>query len=288
MQPTAHSLVLQILSQADYDATPVRVLVTTAGLFDITENNLRVTLARLLSRGLIARDERGLYRLAEGGRAVKSHVAEWRHLEDRMVPWKGGWIGVHTAGLPRSNRTTLKQRMRALNFLGFRELAPDLWVRPDNLAGGTDDVRRRLRELGLEAEAPAFAMARLDPDTEARARGLWDMDALRAEYRERREAVEQAIERLDTLPQEEAMVETFLLGGGVLRLLAFDPLLPDEISSGDERREVVEAMLRYDRLGRRVWADYMRERDVAKFDSPLQFPAFDDISRSPVGVEVGV
>ena len=33
-----------------------------------------------------------------------------------------------------------------------------------------------------------------------------------------------------------------------------DPLLPDAIAPGDERRQLLEAMVRYDRLGRAAWA----------------------------------
>lgn len=269
MTPKAQGLVLQLLSVADGRSIPVKALVDVAGIFEITANNLRVTLARLLAAGLVARDERGQYRLAAAGRAVQGHVAEWVRLEDRMVVWSGGWIGAHTAGLARGNRTALRHRTRALRFLGLRKLRPDLWIRPDNLAGGVSDVRRRLRELGLEDRAPVFALSDLDEPVESSARGLWDTEAQRAEYRETSARIEDANRRLDRLGLEEAMVETFLLGGRVLRMLAFDPLLPDAISPGAERRALVERMLAYDRRGRAVWSHFMRERSAAALDSLL-------------------
>jgi len=36
-----------------------------------------------------------------------------------------------------------------------------------------------------------------------------------------------------------------------------DPLLPEELLAGDERDALVEAMRRYDKAGRRVWAAFM-------------------------------
>jgi len=273
MKPKAQGLVLQLLSVADGKPIPVKALVDVAGVFEITANNLRVTLARLLVAGLIARDERGQYRLAAAGRAVQGHVAEWVRLEDRMVVWNGGWIGAHTAGLARGNRTALRHRTRALRFLGLRELRPDLWIRPDNLAGGVSDVRRRLRELGLEDRAPVFALTDLDEPVESSARGLWHAEARRAEYRKTSARIEDAIRRLDRLGLEEAMVETFLLGGRALRMLAFDPLLPDSISPGAERRALVEHMLAYDRRGRAVWSHFMRERDAPALFSLLPIPS---------------
>ncbi|MCP5112811.1 MAG: hypothetical protein GY953_18445 [bacterium] len=93
MRPKTQGLLLQLLSVVDGRPVPVKALVDVAGVFEITANNLRVSLARLLAAGLVARDERGQYRLASAGRAVQTHVAEWVRLEDRMVSWKGGWVG---------------------------------------------------------------------------------------------------------------------------------------------------------------------------------------------------
>ncbi len=61
------------------------------------------------------------------------------------MPWRGGWVGVHTAGLERGDRTRLRRRERALQFLGLRALDAHLFVRPDNLKGGVDAVRAETR-----------------------------------------------------------------------------------------------------------------------------------------------
>ena len=171
----------------------------------------------------------------------------------------------------------------ALDVLGFRELTADLWLRPDNLAGGVADVRRRLLELGLEPAAIIFALSEMDGATDARARGLWDMTDQRAEYDEVAQAIERAIRRVNTMPREEAMVETFLLGGRVLRLLAFDPLLPDDICPGTERRRLAEVMREYDRRGRDVWTQFMRARNGPDFESVLPFPAMNAAASAAVG-----
>ena len=55
-----------------------------------------------------------------------------------------------------------------------------------------------------------------------------------------------------------------MLGGQAIRLLAFDPLLPEEFCSGDERRKLTEAMLDYDEYGRRMW-----RKLAAAIDPPL-------------------
>lgn len=239
---------------------PVRVLVQAGASFGFTENNLRVALARVLSRGLVERDERGQYRLAPDARAVQSHVVAWTRLRDRMTPWSGGWIGVHLGAVRRGSRAEHRRRQRALDFLGLRELTHGLWVRPDNLVGGVADVRGRLHGLGLEQDAPVFAMADVDDATDARARGLWDTAALRAGYRDMVARLEHSAAGLADLPLEHAMVEAFLLGRQAIRLLVFDPLLPEPLVAAAEREAVVDCMIRYDRQGHDTWTAFMRQQ----------------------------
>ena len=58
------------------------------------------------------------------------------------------------------------------------------------------------------------------------------------------------------------MSESFRLGGEAIRLLVYDPLLPEPIVAPGERRALVEAMRRYDRLGRQAWAGWLGD-DIA-------------------------
>ncbi len=269
MRPTAKSLILDLLSTARGGAMPVRALIAAAALFEIGENGVRVELARLSTRGLVQRNDRGQYALSRVAAPVHERVSGWKDLDSAHVEWSGGWIAVHTAGLPRRDRAALRRRERALRFLGLRELHAGLWVRPDNLRGGLTEVARVLRALGLESTAPIFVMSALEPALEAHARGLWDTDALRADYRELRAALATSERQLAELTPAEALVESFLLGGRALRVLALDPLLPEPLVPGAERRTLVQAMQRYDRAGRRVWAKHMPTHGAADRPSPV-------------------
>jgi phenylacetic acid degradation operon negative regulatory protein len=273
--PTARSLVLDLLSTARGHTMPVRALVGAGALFGLSGNSVRVALARLCSRGRVERDARGRYRLSAGARAVQRHVAAWSQLEQRMAPWRGGWIGLHTAGLRPLRGALLRQRRRALDFFGFRALAPDLWVRPDNLEGGVSDLRPRLYALGLPVDAPIFAMRDLDSESETRVRGLWDVRALCRGYREGRDALLRSAERLRSLTPERALVESFRVGGRALRQLAFDPLLPESIVPVAPRREFVDALRRYDRIGRAHWRSFMKGQGVPGLESPLRVHMID-------------
>ncbi len=252
--PSPRSLVLDLLSTLRDGSLPVGALVAAAGLFDIPENGVRVALSRLLARGLAVRDERGRYRLGPRAAALNERVVSWRRLEERLRRWDGGWLGVQHADR-RGRRGEAAER--ALRLLGFARLAPGLRVRPDNLRGGVESARDELSALGLEPEALVFTLGGLDPRTEARARRLWDTTALRERYAESLRVLAASEARLPSLAEADAMVESFALGGRVIRALVQDPLLPEPLVPADERRAVVAALRRYDRAGRRSWAAFL-------------------------------
>jgi phenylacetic acid degradation operon negative regulatory protein len=260
---------------------PVRALVAAAGLFGIGENSLRVALARLLAGGMIERDERGEYRLGRRAAAVQQQVRFWRRIEDRVRGWDGGWIGVHTGALRRESRSTLERRRRALRFLGFRELVPGLEVRPDNLSASLEALRRELAELGLPTVAPVFAIARIDASSDVAARALWDGNALVAEYRRSRAELASSEARLPGLSTRESMVESFLLGGRVIRQIVLDPLLPEPIVSAAERRDLVAAMRRYDKLGHACWRAFFAQYRLTSMRAPVHSDAAHDAEAIP-------
>jgi phenylacetic acid degradation operon negative regulatory protein len=268
VQPTPKSLILDLLSTLRRGAFPVGALVAAGGFLGLEAGSVRVALARLLEAGLVEREERGRYRLGTRASAVQGRVGAWRGIEERMRPWSGSWIGVHASGATGVERSSREQGARALRFLGFRDLARGLSIRPDNLAGGVDALRTALQDLGLSSTAPVFVLSGFDPETEARARSLWDVSALRRSYRQARQALERSEKRLARLDPHQAMAESFVVGGSALRALAFDPLLPESIAPVAERQSLVSAMRRYDRLGKACWAPFLEEHGVLSPHTP--------------------
>jgi phenylacetic acid degradation operon negative regulatory protein len=249
--PSPRSLVLDLISTLRGESMPVGALVAAGGLFGIPENALRVAVTRLLAADALARDERGRYRLGRAAAPVDERVASWRRLEERLVRWEGGWLAVQRTGIARGAGA------RALRLLGFAAFSRELALRPDNLRGGVHAVRAELRALGLAPGAAVFAVHGFDAETQARACALWDAAALRERYVASRLALEKSEARLGRAREEAAMAESFLLGGRVIRELVSDPLLPEPLVPAAERRALVAAMRRYDRIGRRLWAGFM-------------------------------
>jgi len=256
--PSPKSLILDLLAtlpRTGGSAMPVRALIEAGAIFGLAENSVRVALARLLAQGRVERDERGRYRQGAGVAAVSGEIRGWRRLDARMVPWRGGWIGVQEATAVRG--VARARSGQALRLLGFRPLTDGLQVRPDNLDGGVRAVRDRLAGLGLAPGSLVVGLSDLDPATEARARTLWDVRELAEAQRAGCRELATSRARLERTTIEVAMAETFLVGGRMIRLLVLDPLLPAEIAPIEARAALIEAMNEYDDFGRACWAAFM-------------------------------
>jgi phenylacetic acid degradation operon negative regulatory protein len=280
MEPSAKSLILDLLQTLRGRSMPVRALVEAGALFGLAENGVRVALARLLARGLVERDEPGSYLLAAGAQPVSRRVGGWSSADAHTLRWSGSWVGVFLHGLPRADRRDRRSDARALAFLGFAELDPGLMIRPDNLRGGVEQTRRELRELGLAIEARVFGLGSLDESCEARARRLWNGSAITRAHRVALAQLERSVSRLPRLPRRAAMVETFLVGGRAIRQIALDPRLPDAIAPEAGYRTLVEAMREYDRAGREYWRDFMRNHGAPHRSSPVNLAGLSGQARA--------
>jgi phenylacetic acid degradation operon negative regulatory protein len=259
MRVSAKTLIVGVLSANPLDApsVPVRQLVRAASVFGVAENNVRVAIVRLRAEGIVDSTDRGHYKLGPTSHAIHLQVTSWRRASEAMRPWEGSWAGVFTAHLPRTDRPALRRRARALRLLGFRELRPGLAVRPDNLVGGIGELRRRLAELGLESGASVFAIRELDSAEEAEARGLWDVLRMRALYADLADQLDASRAAIATMPVEDGLRESFLLGREGLRQIVLDPLLPEPLVPASERDALLDAMRRYDAAGRALWGPFL-------------------------------
>lgn len=253
MKIKAKNLILDLLLATDGVPLSAREAINACALFGIRENNVRVVLMRLSTEGLIESADRGLYRLSAAAHELADEVATWRRAEQRVRPWSGGYVVVHSAALRRSDRSTLRKRSRALNMLGFRELDPGLLLRPDNIEDSVEALRKRLYALGLEPGAAVFVAQRFDPEREARITRLWDGKALNKAYRTLSAQLEDWLRRADALEPEVAAREAFVLGGKAIRQVVFDPLLPEPMVDTAARHAFVDTVRRYDQAGQRIW-----------------------------------
>lgn len=249
-------LVLDLLLAVGEKALTVREAISAAALFGITGNSLRVTLARLSASSLVQASERGAYRLGRAATSLADDVANWRTAEQRLRAWRGDYIAVHTAALARSDRAATRQRERALQMLGFRELLNGLHVRPNNLERDLNAVRERLRTLGLDPRAAVFLASDFDSALQNDLPRLWDSGALNTSYQAQRIELLKWLERADGLDIADATRESFLLGGQAIRQIVYDPMLPEPLVDTALRHAFIETVHQFDAAGRTIWARF--------------------------------
>ncbi len=264
-QVTPKSLLLDLVRVAPGGEVPVSSLVGAGALFGITGNAIRVALARLQAAGLIENTGRGSYALSPAAKVLGRQVEEWRLGDARLRPWTGAWLCVH---LPKAVPVAARRAsLKALLRLGFREGLAGMWVRPDNLKGGLSAAREKLAALGLESGAAIFLGEAFSKEvTDRWEKDLWPLDEIESAHERALADLERSTPRISRLSRPEALAETFRLGGAAIRSLALDPLLPDEILSGETRRALTQAMKEYDVLGKQIWGaviDESRPRQLA-------------------------
>ena len=240
------------------ETVEVALLVHWGGLFDIDAAATRVAVGRLARQGLIQPVERGVYTIGPAGSLMAQTASQWMTVEDRVRPWTGGWILVHTSHLGRSNKTALRARERAFRLNGFAELVPGLWCRPDNLVQAIDVTRQELITLGLEPEAVLMQTTSLPGVASDQLFSLWPREQLEAGYRDHIAAMATSARRLPRLGAAEAARETFLVGEAVIRRINADPLLPAQMVNQGARHKLIAQMLDYNEKGRWAWAEFSR------------------------------
>ncbi len=240
------SIVLDMLRSARSRQRTARSLVAAGELFGHSANTMRVTLSRLMSRGLIESPKRGLYRLSSATDALNGFVERWRNGESRVTPWDGTtWLFAHHA---KPNDKDLW----ALEAVGFKAVRPGLHTRPDNLAESLKNLKTLAVSIGLDPST-LIIQGHADCCTDGW-QALWEPDALESIYDNALQRLTESARNLTSLPPQSARLECFRLGGEVIHRLAKDPLLPDSWIDTGKRRALWRAMLAYDAQGKDIWA----------------------------------
>ncbi len=260
MNVSAKAVVLEVLSAGesiDRGTLQVRSLVQAASAFDIAENSVRVAIVRLRAEGLLDSPGRGEYCLGPSAQVVNDKIHGWRTVSTRVCDWDGSWLAVFTADLSRTDRPALRRRLRALRYLGFKELRPGLFVRPNNLKPGLEGIRDELVAFGLEADTLVFRLEDLSAAQEDGARALWDSPTLEQTYLRLHGDLTVSLDRLEELPLNDSVREAFLLGREGIRHVVLDPLLPEPLVDEDKRSSMVNVLREYCDKGLNLWTRFL-------------------------------
>ncbi len=250
-------IALALLGASRDQALTTPMLVGAADVLKLSPNSMRIALSRLTSRGDLITQRRGTYALSKKRMEGFAHVRRYRTGFAKRVSWRGDYLGVLTADLPRRNATLVRRRARSLDLAGFRPLGHGLFVRPNNLSGGRAPVEALLLRLGLDADAQVIGVT-LDSAQSAQLEKHYGVGADRRKAIALTSKVEALLALMHRRPPREVAATSFWLGDEVLRFLARDPLLPEELADPAPRRKLAEVMSELDEQGLRVWTSLLK------------------------------
>lgn len=253
---TAPELILSLLDSAPQPRLSAANLVAAGGLLGIDAGAIRVAAGRLMKKGVLRQETRGLYRVGDRGDLLHRRVQGWRDVEGQTVPWDGRWLAVLCGHLSRSNKSLLRGRERALRLKGFAWAATGLAVRPANLRLSQPELRRDLEDLGLDPDALLVRLDAEDPGHRFDPAGLWDVAGMERRYADNCTRLERSTAGMAALDVQSAARETLLLGRAVMRDILVDPLLPEAMIDTVLRCRMIDAMVVYDRLGKACWRTF--------------------------------
>ncbi|GAA5445444.1 hypothetical protein Misp06_03647 [Microbulbifer sp. NBRC 101763] len=264
--------------QFTYEPTPKNVLLDLMGVnkrhelatsqlgyisdaFDISINNLRVTLNRLVGAGLITQNGRGMYRLTEKALAKRAFINRWQQNTFHYDNWDYRWLACH---LPKGvSRAVRAKSILVLEWYGFAAGLDHLWVRPNNLIINHAELTVTLIRLGLEESAHCFVLQDV-PDILVShwAHHLWDIERLDSEYDALIHSLESSLTSLAAKSVSASLYETCRLGGEAIHRLAVDPLLPKVIRPQKKYQQLKKIVRKYDRVGRNIWLEQLQKLGV--------------------------
>lgn len=212
-------------------------LYAVAGLLGMTDQQVRLTIKRLLTDGRFVQDGRGrkaiLRATAETRRSIEPDVefVRFMYRQDRgQAPWDETW---HLAGfaIPESERPARDALREAIVRLGGASVQSGLYVSANDWEELVEDAADRLGVLGhvtLLTSRDLRVGAERDP--RALVRALWPLDELAARHTRLSEVAATHLARLKADPPDtERLTIVIDLAAEFTHAMEPDPLLPPEL-----------------------------------------------------------
>ena len=277
IEVTAKSLLLDVLRSTKSTAWPVKKLIEVADMFGIRESAVRVTLSRLVARGLIESNEPGSYLMTSAYDPVRNWIDDWKKGEERMADWNGQWLCVYP---PTKIRKKDHQALdKAAHRLGFRIVQERMWVRPDNLTLPLEKLNELLQAMsGVLNLVYATVVKLYAGDQDFNLELLWNRPDLEKEYRQCTKRLKRSMSQQKDPKGPAALRESILVGGDAIRLLALDPLLPDSMIDKNLRVELNTTTHNYNDMYHEPWQVFLDSTSIERVPINLNIEALSSLS----------
>ena len=258
--PSSNRLLLSLFSQPNLKHMSIKQLIAWGELFEHEPATIRVAAGRLVKQEFLLAEQRGNYTIGTTDTSIRQLASTWRHSLARVAQWNGGWLSVYTAHLGTKSKQNIRIRERAFRLTGFKPLEKNLWCRPDNLIETADSTFARLVEIGLENTAILMKVDHFNHALTTNPMSLWSPEQLEKTYGLLTSLIEKSAQRLPNFDITQATRESFLIGEHVIRQINQDPLLPAEMVDASARKDLLAAMVGYDRVCHPIWQEFVYNR----------------------------
>lgn len=264
MNIKAKRLVFSLVSASRDQTVSAAEVIAASELFGVAASNTRVILLRLVADGVLQQKARGIYGLSASSRRLADEIRLWRTKESRVRPWRGDYAVVMSEKTRRLDLKARRQRTHALRLMGFRSLESEIHVRPNNLESTLPHLRQRLHALGLETSAAVFAASDFDAAMMKKIHKLWDCASLNQGYCEETAKLQRWLDQVDQSDVNSALRDSYVLGASAIRVIAFDPMLPEGMVDSEARKRLIETACRVDDIGHALWMRFLEGRTRAR------------------------
>jgi phenylacetic acid degradation operon negative regulatory protein len=235
----------------------IKQLIAWGELFEHEPATIRVAVGRLVKEGFLIPQQRGHYTIGSTDKSINQFAYTWRHSQEKVSQWNGGWLSVYTAHLGRTNKQNISKRERAFRLFGFKPLEKNLWCRPDNLMETADTTFSRLVNIGLDKTAILMKVNHFNHELLINPMSLWSTKQLNTTNELLISLVKESAQRLTHFDIKQAVKESFLIGEHVIRHINQDPLLPKEMTDTSARQTLLSTMIEYDKICHPFWHKFI-------------------------------
>ncbi len=264
---SARSIVVDILRGLGGGPLSVNQIIAAASILGYNSATIRVALSRLVKMGGIESSRRAHYRLTKSADERRRYYERWRNGDKQLRRWKGGFVACFLP--PNPARRDRRVSARTLEEFGFRLVERRLLLRPDNLRMAVAQLRSTLHLLGLEKEALVFVARAFDSSGDFPSwERFWPEQPHAEKYKRLLTEITEQLPLVHGQSAPAVLRRSFELGARVIAALSSDPLLPEEIRCGDDRRRLTENMLQYEQAARSSWLAALSSQDGQYCGSP--------------------
>jgi len=235
-------LLLAVLHGVSMDCVPESMLLQIGEYMGISKTSVQKSLNELIESHYIHVDENRCCSILPERSLFSQHFEQWRLSEQRRVIWDGSWL---VCDLPVicEDSDVRKRSLWALDLLGFKE-TPKGILRPNNLLGGIDALRLKLKIFGIEANTDLFSVNDYPKRIQETLKtDIWPITALTDSYHDMYQKVDTGNAMLKSRVTKSVLVYALKIGYEAVTMLAIDPLLPVEMQDPKPRIKLTRLLL---------------------------------------------